>query len=296
MTFFLGADDIAQYHREGYVLKEGLIPPDLLADAQAAITSDHPTAAQYHASPDDFPRYLDSQFSGIRKFPFSHFDLNNLVLCDAMLGSVRQLIEHDDIRFSKGEFWAKYSGVINYEQGFHRDFGNHTLVVPRTDHRYKECTTFIFLSDVEANSGPTALLPRTLTDNISFGINRLPDDLAFDPQQEEILATGPAGTVLFYSYDVFHRGTEIKAPEHARFMVLGDFHHPDAPWIDRQGWPEHGGHPHMHEFITRATPVQRCCFDLPPPGHEYWNEQTLSDMAVRYKGIDLTAYQDALHP
>ncbi len=41
---FLTEDDIAQYHREGYLLKEGLIPSDLLALAQAAITSDHPTA------------------------------------------------------------------------------------------------------------------------------------------------------------------------------------------------------------------------------------------------------------
>ena len=210
-----------------------------------------------------------------------------------MLEAVRQLIEHDDIRFSKGEFWAKYSGAINYDQGFHRDFGNHTLLVPRTDHRYKECTTFIFLSDVDAGSGPTALLPRTLTDDISFGMNRLPEDLAFIPSEDEILATGPAGTVLFYSYDVFHRGTDIRTPGQARFMVLGDYHHPDAPWIDRQGWADLGGHPHMHEFMTRATPEQRCCFNLPPPGHEYWNEQTLNDMAVRYKGIDVSAYWDA---
>ena len=102
---FLTEDDITQYHREGYLLKEGLIPSDLLALAQAAITSDHPTAEQYYAAPEKYPRYLDSQFSGIRKFPFSHFDLNNLVLCEKMLGAVRQLIEHDDIRFSKGEFW-----------------------------------------------------------------------------------------------------------------------------------------------------------------------------------------------
>jgi hypothetical protein len=31
----------------------------------------------------------------------------------------------------KVELWAKYSGAANYDQPLHRDFGNHTLVVPR---------------------------------------------------------------------------------------------------------------------------------------------------------------------
>ncbi len=29
------------------------------------------------------------------------------------------------------ELWAKYSGAIDYDQPLHRDFGNHTMTVPK---------------------------------------------------------------------------------------------------------------------------------------------------------------------
>ena len=38
------------------------------------------------------------------------------------------------------------------------------------------------------------------------------------------------------------------------------------------------------------TPRQRDLFGWPPPGDPYWNAQTLTDVALRYPGIDLTPY------
>jgi hypothetical protein len=31
-------------------------------------------------------------------------------------------------------------------------------------------------------------------------------------------------------------------------------------------------------------------FGFPPPGHEYWNEQTLHDVGRRYPGMDMEPY------
>ena len=50
----------------------------------------------------------------------------------------------------------------------------------------------------------------------------------------------------------------------------------------------------MHEFLTRVSPEVRCLFDIPPPGHEYWNDQTVRDMGIRYPDMDLTPYLEAI--
>jgi len=35
---------------------------------------------------------------------------------------------------------------------------------------------------------------------------------------------------------------------------------------------------------------ERDLFGWPRPGHDYWNEQTLTDVAARYPGIDMAPY------
>lgn len=284
---------LEQYHEEGFVVVPDFLDAETLAEAQSGISADHPSPEDYFAEPGSWPAYNKTQFT-LLKFPFGDWRVNRLAFYPDMLDAAARALDADpwDVRFTKGELWAKYSGAINYEQEFHRDFGNHTLVVPRADHRYKELTTFIFLSDVGEENGPTAVLPRHLTDHIPLGSRRLPDEPTWRKHQK--LATGPAGSLLMYSYDVFHRGTNLVGEGQSRFMVLLDYRRADAPWITRQGWADAGNHPRMAEAITRISPRDRGLFDIPAPGHEYWNEQTIADMQLRYEGIDMQPYWDAL--
>ncbi len=46
----------------------------------------------------------------------------------------------------------------------------------------------------------------------------------------------------------------------------------------------------MRETIVRMTPRERDLFGWPPPGSEYWNDQTIADVAARYPGMDMTPY------
>jgi hypothetical protein len=146
-----------------------------------------------------------------------------------MLELAEQILETGDIRITKGELWAKYQGAINYDQMFHRDFGNHTLVVPREDHRWKELTTFIYLSDVTKGNGATALIPRQHTDHIPLGSRYLEDENEFE--DHVIFIEAPAGSLVLYSYDVFHRGVQIDTPGGYRFMMLADYARRDAPGL-----------------------------------------------------------------
>ena len=77
-------------------------------------------------------------------------------------------------------------------------------------------------------------------------------------------------------------------------MILADYARQDAPWIDRHAWPHHGGRLEMKEFMEKINVKQRNLFDIPQPGHPYWNEQTLKDMQLRYPRMDLTPYQPKL--
>lgn len=285
----LSATQLMQYRKHGFLAIPGFVPNDVLSAAQEALGCHYPSPIDYFAEPEKYAHLQSSQFAGLVNFPFGAFDLNQLIVMPEFMRIARQLLGDEDIRLTKGELWAKYQGAINYDQDFHRDFGNHTLVVPRTDHRWKELTTFIYLSDVTKGSGATAIIPREYTDEISFGKNRLPKDHPARAREEFI--EGTAGTLVLYSYDVFHRGVEMTDPGASRFMVLADFARRDSPWIDRHAWPHHGLNANMIEFIEQIEPDQRNLLDFPPVGHEYWNEQTLRDIQIRYPSMDVEPYR-----
>ena len=288
----LSSSQLQQYHDRGYIVLEHFLTSAALAAAQAALPLHFPEPEKYHADPEAFPKFSQSQFSGLVNFPWASFDLNRVVVGEDMIDVAEQILDTTDIRITKGELWAKYQGAIDYDQQFHRDFGNHTLLVPREDHRWKELTTFLYLSDVTKGNGATALIPREYTDDIPLGHRYLKDDSAFDDQA--IYIEAPAGSLILYSYDVFHRGVEIDKTGGYRFMLLADYARSDAPWIDRHAWPHHGSRPEMNEFMEKINVRQRNLFDIPAPGHPYWNAQTLRDMQTRYPNMDLVPYDDAL--
>jgi hypothetical protein len=47
----------------------------------------------------------------------------------------------------------------------------------------------------------------------------------------------------------------------------------------------------MKRFIERATPRQREVLGFPPPGHPYWNPETLAAVATRYPKMDMSPYR-----
>ena len=43
-----------------------------------------------------------------------------------------------------------------------------------------------------------------------------------------------------------------------------------------------------------AMAMGREVFGIPAPGHEYWNDQTITDVAARWPGWDMAPYRDAI--
>jgi hypothetical protein len=278
------------FHTDGFVLVPDVLTAGEVDVMQHGVWENVPSPEQYFADPGAHTDLTNSPFAGLVNFPWASPELNRLVAHPRILAIVRQILGVDDIRLYKGELWAKYAGNADYDQHHHRDFGNHTLVVPSTKRRWMQVTTFTYLCDVDEGNGATAAVPKRYSAHIPLGQRRTePGEL----RDREVLACGAAGSTLVYSTEVFHRGTSLTSPTASRFTVLADYKAADASWTNKHAFGHLGQHPAMIEFVTNVDPDTRTLLDIPAPGHPYWTEQTIADMEVRYPGIDMTPYKNA---
>ena len=286
----LSEEQLQRFHDDGFVLVPDVLSPDEADALLHAAWEQFPSPEQYFADPESFAHLTNTPFSGLANFPWTSPALNRLVANPRILAIVRQILGVDDIRLYKGELWAKYAGNADYDQHHHRDFGNHTLVVPTVERRWMQVTTFTYLCDVDEHNGATAAVSKRLTSDIPLGRRRTePGEL----RDLEVLASGRAGTTLFYSTEVFHRATSLKAPGASRFTVLADYKAADATWTNKHAFGHLGQRPEMIEFVTNVDAATRTLLDIPAPGHAYWTDQTIADMEIRYPGIDMAPYRAA---
>ena len=134
-----------------------------------------------------------------------------------LVDAAERFLNTTELHLYKVELWAKYAGAVNYEQPLHRDYGSHSLVVPRIDDRYQQLTTFIFLSDVTEDDGPTRIVPYERGKDVPF----TPLYLDFGALSDgEVSLVGPAGSLLAYRTDILHRGSNLTGPRSSRFSIL----------------------------------------------------------------------------
>jgi hypothetical protein len=149
-------------------------------------------------------------------------------------------------------------------------------------------TTFIFLSDVTADDGPTRIIPFERGKDVPF----TPLYLEFGALADsEVPAVGPAGSLLVYRTDILHRGSNMTGVGSSRFSILADYQARGTTWGGKMAWPKQSPQ-RWAKLIPQCTVRERDLFGFPRPGHDYWNEQSLADVALRYPGIDIEPYRD----
>jgi hypothetical protein len=159
---------------------------------------------------------------------------------------------------------AKYAHQSSgYNQLLHTDYPNHSLVVPGGDAGYQHLETFIYLNDVSARNGATRMVSRTKTAAIPVEQHTLNLEdyghLYDDPGE----AAGPAGTVVAYGPDVYHRSVDVTEPGQARFMLHVAYKPAALDWIGYQAWPIKGFSPEWHKFVQQASVRQLTVLGLP---------------------------------
>lgn len=292
----LDSADQRAWEADGWCLVRGLLAPDVIAAAQAVLPGLLPTAEEFADDTDparNEPFRVDSH-RVMPRFPFEDGALNDIVVHDRIIDLAEQLLGITDLRLYQAMLSAKYSGAaLSDEQLLHVDFGNHTLVVPRHEPGYQQLEMFVYLSDVTPETAATRMLSRRLTPHIQVERTYLSQTDYADLYAAEVPASGPAGSILAYRPDVYHRGVRMTAPRAARFMVHVSYKPAATDWLGSHGLPNAGEDMSWYRFVQGATVRQLTVLGFPPPGHPYWNAQTLAGVAARYPMLDLSPWRAA---
>lgn len=281
---------------DGWILVDGFLGEPELSKAQEELRLVYPTGDAFAADPVAAANVplRRSQFAGIVPFPFPGEVLNRLVVDPALLDFAERLLGTADLRIYQASLWAKYGQAIDYEQRLHVDYRNHTLVVPRRDDNYRQLQTFVYLSDITPDNGPTHLVSRRLTAQLPMEPKELDQDEFAHLYAAETAATGPAGSLLAWGPDVFHRGTSFQDESQSRYVLMVSFRAAGMPWMGHHCWPARARDPNWPRFVTTASPRELALFGFPEPGDPYWTPETLSGVALRYPGLDLGPWRDAM--
>jgi len=278
---------IADLREHGWTLVEGFLTRDELDAARRALWLHFPAPDDYFADPSLHPRYAAGPFAGVEEFPYRSWDLNRLAFHPDLVDAAERFLGTDQLHLYKVELWAKYAGAADYDQPLHRDYGSHSLVVPRNDGEYQQLTTFVYLSDVTDDDAPTRIVPFEHGAHVPF----TPLYLDFGALADaEIAATGPAGSLLLYRTDILHRGSNFTGAGRSRFSLLADYQARGTTWRGKMAWPKDRPQ-RWAKLIPECSVRERDLFGFPRPGDPYWNEQTLTDVAARYPGIDMMPYR-----
>lgn len=289
--------NVQELRERGFTIVEGFLATDELRAAREALWLHYPRPEDYFADPSSHDEYSRGQFDGVRIAPWRSWDLNRLAFHPDLVDLAERFLGSSDVHLYNAELWAKYGGAVDYEQVHHRDFVNHSLVVPDRDDPGRQMTSFVLLSDVDEQDGPTKVVPLDVgaarpywkkggDEDFAAGTGIEPGAFADD----EVSVTGPAGTLFTYRTDVLHRGSQITGERRARFVLLADYQVWGPRWTGRVGWPTQSLDRHWTEMMERATPRQRELFGFPGVGDPYWSDQTIADVQCRYPNLDMAPY------
>ena len=302
-------DAVRAWHTDGFAILPGFIPADELAPAVADLGTMFPSPEGFHDGTDPRrDRFVGDEFDGIDSFPFTAVEVSLLAVHPRVTALAEALLGERDLHLYGAEAWAKYTGANDYDQDLHRDYLNHTVLVPTTTPGCGQVEMFVFLTDVPETLGPPHLVPRKHTAHLppvpnwflrpgaTGGQEPTGRFLATGGNEDlyaaEVSGAGPAGTVIAFDPGTLHRGTQLTEPRGARYSMHLCFRPAGVQWAHRVGWAAKSFGAGWFDFVGRATPRQLELLGFPPPGHPYWTDETLAGMALRYPDLDLTYWRD----
>ena len=297
---------IEAWRRDGCVLIENFFSPEEVAAVARDFVavfgrSTGAEEALVKKKPGETGRFNQAQFKTFEAIPFDCSPALNLIgVHPALMDLAKAALKTERVHIYQCQAWAKFTGDADYDQPFHCDFSNHTLTAPSEDATKNSVTILCYFSDVSEAHGPMHYVRRS--DSAKFaGPER---SLDRDPERElelqkllsrhERSSASRAGTIIPYAIDVYHRGTNMTAPEGHRFAVMSCFKKAGDDAIGYHAWAFHHMKPWARIF-DHASPEQLACFGVPLPGEPFWTEVTLSRAQARYPNWDLTPYRRAMH-
>lgn len=305
MSERFGPEHLEAWRRDGGVSIRNFFTPDevaaVVADFEQVFARTEGAAEALNKKRGgEVGRFHPAQFKTTGAVPFDCSPALNLIgVHPALIDFARKALSAEHVHVYQFQAWAKFTGDADYDQPFHTDYSNHTLVAPSEDAHLNSVTILCYFSDVTEAHGPAHYVTRPDSAKVAG-----PEvSLCADPEVQARLQKGlsqyerssaaPAGSIFPYGIDVYHRGTNLTAPHGRRYAVMSCFKDAANDFIGFHAWPFHHTQPWARIF-DHATPEQLACFGVQPPGHPFWTELTLQRAQARYPNWDLTPYREAV--
>jgi hypothetical protein len=298
-------EHVDSWRREGVAMIRDFFNPEEIAAVRADFEivfgrSAGAADAIDRKKPGELGRFNDAQFKTFEAVPFACSPALNLIgVHPALVAFARNALGTNHVHLYQCQAWAKFTGDADYDQPFHCDFSNHTLTAPSEDAARNSVTILCYFSDVSEAHGPMHYVTRTDSEMIAGPEASILRDAethkrlqAALPQFERSSAS-PAGTVIPYGIDVYHRGTNLTAPHGHRYAVMSCFKKAGDESIGYHAWQFHHLKP-WHRIFEHATPEQLACFGVQAPGDPFWTKTTLARAQARYPGWDMTPWREAM--
>jgi hypothetical protein len=280
-----------QLLKHGYAVIPNFLTPAELTATRKNVLRYFPSAEEFAATPDRYGSILEDPEHLQIEFPFAGDALNDISTHPDLIAFVEQLLGTRNVMLSQAAIWAKYAGTGDFEQGLHLDYQGNTLVVPRDDGAFRQVNMILYYTDVEQDLGPTYVVSQEKTKGLPLWPTHRTRKK--DPQlyKDERPVLAKAGTLFIFSMRTWHRASNIETEHGVRFSHHLVWRAAEHAFAGYHLWSRMGENPELHRFIERATPRQREVLGFPKPGHAYWNEETLSAVALRYPKMDLRPYR-----
>jgi Phytanoyl-CoA dioxygenase (PhyH) len=298
------AEDIETWRRDGVTLVRDFFTKEEVAAVQADFEAvfgrtSGAEQAMNKKKADEIGRFNGAQFKTLEAIPLECSPALNLIgLHPSLIAFAKAALETDAVHLYQCQAWAKFTGDADYDQPFHTDFSNHTLTVPSDDAAKNSVTILCYFTDVTDGHGAMHYVTRTDSEKIAGPEASLDADPASRSNLQKGLmlhersSASSAGTAIPYSIDVYHRGTNLTAPNGHRYAVMACFKKAGDESIGYHAWQFHHTRPWARIF-EHANPEQLACFGVQRPGDPFWTETTLARAQARYPGWDLSPYRAA---
>ena len=162
-------EKLAEVFDRGFTVVEGFLDKPTLARRPGRAVGDLSAARGLFRRPGRLSEVRQEPVRRPAVLPLPVLGAERVPVYPDLIDAAERFLQTKEIDCYKIELWAKYAGAIDYDQTHHRDYENHTIVVPRADQLMPQMTCFILLSDVTELDGPTKAVPLEKTRHIPLG-------------------------------------------------------------------------------------------------------------------------------
>ncbi len=290
-------EHVEQWREEGFVVIERFFTAQEVEPVRADFERLHPPTGGATQVPrklregDDRAANQALQFKNLDVLPYAGGPAINLIsMHPEIIAFARAALEGERVHLYQSHTWAKFTGEADYDQDFHCDFGNHTLVVPSEESRRRTADFVMYFTDVTEEHGALRYVPKSEVLALAGEpLFRVPPHLQQALRERERAVVGPAGTLLVHGIDTVHRASNLTAVGGRRYSMTAGYKAAGNDLIGFHVWQERPGRPWENVF-NHARPEQLACLGIPPPGDSFWTPRTLRETQARWPGWDMRDY------